>query len=147
MSSETNPFATSVADSEQSVDVEENLQFTARIVKLLSLCCAAGALYGGYCVYMAFHYAYDLIMENHNFELVFFAIDFGEVICYLILASRGLHYGRALSKSASSGSADYAEYVESQTWIWLAIGLFVFLRMAKSGIIFSVSWWWQSIPC
>jgi hypothetical protein len=151
MTDQKNPYASTVpaeSDRHESANATEefeaiedvigNLAFTAKIVKISSVCSGLASVFYGCIWFLGFNYLvpfeyWGWLEAVHVFRITF-------VIAFALLAWRGWIYGSAISRIRGETSPEFIKYVESQTWLWLAIGFLVFLLLAGTGLSFSASY-------
>ena len=142
MSDKENPFASSGTPKSSSrspgspplkEDIEGNLALTAKIAKISAgVYVFLAALYG-FTWFRGFKYLMPLEMGITWIHIIHvFRASFG--ICFLLLAWRGWIYGNSIKNIPIDESAPFAKHVENLTWLWLAIGLMVFLQLASTAL-------------
>lgn len=148
MSDKENPFASSETptSSENSPgppalkeDIEGNLALTAKIAKISAGVFLLLAVVYGLTWYRGFEYLLPLEMGISWLHIIHvFRGTFG--ICFVLLAWRGWIYGNSIKNIPIDESAAFAKYVENQTWLWLVIGLMVFLQLASTALNITASY-------
>jgi len=141
-----NPYSTAGRDQAENVktanelkaDITENLSFTAKIVKAATVCCFVATAIHLYAWIAGFSYlapmdmAWTWLHTLHVFRGSY-------VVAFALLTWRGSHYSKVISLLPIDSSPELARYVESQAYLWLAVGFLIFIQLAGMGLSFSAA--------
>ncbi len=128
-------------DDAETAESLENLKFTAKIVRVVSVLCGVGSLVYFAVTLLGFRYLdfqqWSWIHTTQVFRLLF--APSLATLCFL-----GWKYSNSMRRLANSPDQSFVQYINAQAYFWLAVALYVFLLFCGAVLSFSLSYFYSN---